>query len=159
MLPLAPSAPSTATPRFLLYPREGCFFLQRERHKAEVKFSTIQGAITHLHGSPENVGASLVVFNEDGKPIMQIQISHFSLSAAEQKPNLSLDYDTDQKSFMFRRAGEDGSESFPSMKAAIAHLSRYIKAESQLTVRDALGKPMFFATIGPEGGAATEEGL
>jgi len=122
-----------------------------------VQFSTIQDAVTHLHSSVENIGASLVVFDDLGKPIMQIQISHISLSTPVQKPSVSLDYDAEQKSFAFRPAGEDGLRSFPSMKAAIAQLARHITTEVQLTICDAMGKPMFFATVGPDAGVAVDD--
>jgi hypothetical protein len=117
-----------------------------------MEFSTAQAAIAHLHGSSDNIGASLVIFNESGKPIMQIQISHISLASVEPMPGLSLDYDSEQKTFTCHREGEDGSQSFPSMKAAIAHLSRHLATEARLTVRDSAGKPMFFATLGPQAG-------
>jgi len=111
--------------------------------------ATAQDAITHLHASRDNIGASVVVFNTAGKPIMQVQISNALLSEPPPKQNLNLDYDAEQKNFTFQREGEDRSQCFRSIKAAIAQLSSYITAEAQLTVRDAEGKPVFFATLDP----------
>lgn len=112
-------------------------------------FPTAQSALSHLHGSQDTIGATVAILNEEGKPTMQVQISHRLLASPDHGPNLSLDYDENRKAYTFRRDGEAGSQSFPSIKAAVADLSREIVTEARLTIRDSSGKPMFFATLGP----------
>ncbi len=147
MSPSTSSISSHKSPRFLLYPHEEGYLLQRDGGKGQTKFINVPAAIAYLHSTPGNIGATLVVFNDRRKPSMNIVISHRLLAAVDEAPILSIDYDEDRKSFILQGKGGASPQAFPSIKAAIAQLAATAPGGTRLTFRDAAGKAMFFATL------------